>query len=1686
MPGTQDDLAPSGAKARYHANIAALKLATTLTMQGRVATPDEQRVLAQWSSWGAVSDVFDERKENWANERTQLRGLLTAEEWRAAERTTINAHYTDPLIVRRMWSLLEQLGFSSGTVLEPGSGAGTFIGLAPDTANMVGVELDPVTARISQALYPEVQIRTESFADTRLPDNHFDASIGNVPFSDVALHDPRHNASQHSLHNHFIVKALALTRPGGLVAVISSAYTMDAQNPAARQDMNAMADLIGAVRLPTGAHRRAAGTDVVTDILVFRKREPGTPPASTVWEQATRSLVDGELVTINTYFQHQPEHILGTVSVEPGMYASPMLHVTADLTALDHTLEHALASIVESATHQGLLMSERTTEQQASRAAFVEAPADRWEGSIVFTAAGFHTVVAGGLEPLAVPKTAHAEMRLLLELRDTATALLKLESITLDDTAEISETRALLTQRYDSYRARYGPINRFTSRKTGRVQDNGDESVARMIPTPIRLLRADPFGPLVLALEVFDDHSQTAIPAEILRTRVVAPHPEIHSVDTPSDALAISLDRTGRIDLGLIASLLQLEESDVPSALTGLAFLDPETSEYVHAAEYLSGNVRAKYAAALARAQDDPTFQEHVEALRPIIPTDVGVEDIVPRLGAVWISEKIHQQFLRELLHAPTLKVESPLPGVWEIRGGRHGLLSTSEWGTERRPAPDIAAAVMEQRSLLVYDETTDSDGVSRKTLNAVHSTAAQEKAEALQERFAEWVWEEPARAAGLVREYNDRFNNIVLRDYTQAGDYLTLPGMAKNFIPRPHQRAAVARMVAEPAAGLFHEVGAGKTAEMVMGAMEMKRMGLIHKPVIVVPNHMLNQFTREWLQIYPHAHILAASSTDLTGDKRRVFIARAAANDWDGIILTQGAFAKIPVQRHTEDAYLQRHIRELQEVLERAEGEDRFSVKRIQRSLLRAENKLKKRLDKPRDTGISFEETGIDYLIVDEMHMYKNLATESNIADAAIQGSDRASDLHMKLEHLRSTGRKRIVTGATATPLSNSITEAHVMQRFLRPDLLEEAGVLNFDAWAATFGKTTTEMEMAPTGNSFRAKTRFRQFQNVPEMLRMWSTFADVKTAEDLRLPIPDILQRPDGNRAPETLAVPPTAELEIFVQGLGIRADQVASKKVRPNEDNMLLITGDGRKAALDIRLVLTDEPTGPTKVDIAADSIFQVWQSTRDNTYLDPLTGELSPVPGALQLVFCDLSTPHAERWNVYDQLKFQLVSSGMPAEDIRFIHEAKNDTQKEALFAAARAGHISVLIGSTSKMGVGTNVQNRAVALWHMDAPWRPSDIAQREGRILRQGNQNEQVALVRLVTEKSFDAYMWQLIERKARFIAQIMRGSLDLREIEEIDAASLSAAEAKAISTGNPLLLEHSTVHTELTRLRRLENAHANNERLLLYTRDEAQHAHRVAEENIYILEKVCDRVPDTHGNNFQMTIAHQLYDTRAEASQGLKRWIVESGMHHVRYGSRHFGALGSIGEFTIEIASRHSLGKTDIEVSVRGVPGSTTVMSREAFFAADVGIIQRIENRISGIPSYLEAARASKDTALRTVEDAQRRIGAPFKYADALRQAEEDFARVETELAQLEQSTPDLQTQADQLTSPALSVRPALTVEALRRYQPDPQRLTIADTALPLSSHELSPNERQLTPNTTHLAAEPEDLRGTSNAFHR
>lgn len=1609
-PSGQDDFAPWGPRARFAANVAAIAVLRQLQDDQRPATADEQAVLARYGSWGAqgVWQVLDDDRPEHAADRVRLRELLSEEEFQAARRTTINAHFTDADVAVQMWRGLQQLGFAGGSVLEPGCGAGTFIGFAPENARMTGVELDPVTAQIAAALYPQATIRAESFAATRLPDGSFDATIGNVPFADVVLHDRRHNRAKLAMHNHFIVKSLALTRPGGLVAVLTSRYTMDAQNPAARRAMHELGDLVGAVRLPTGMHLRAAGTMAVTDLVVFRRREPGQAPAPLDgWEQTVLVELPGpngpEQVRMNTWWQDHPEAVLGIMRAEVGMHGVLGLAVNGSSKWVPDQLQESFGRMVVSARRDGLAMSPRSTELEV----VVEEPVallpsgDEREGHITAGSDGTFTVVVdGSYRPLAVPQNRQGELRDLLGLRDAARALLAAEAAGAGDSTGIEDQRTALRGLWEAYTGSNGPINRFTLRPTGRTGTDGEPVQARITPPAVRMIAKDPYGALVKALETFDPTTQQAQPGGLLLTRQIEPRPQILGADNAHDALAIVLDQRGVVDLAAIAELTGQTLHEAREELADAIWQDPAApDQWLTGAEYLSGDVRTKLdQARLAAVDDADRWAGHVAALEQVVPVDIGPGDIHPRIGAVWIPAADHQQFLSEVLDIPRARVHQ-VGATWTVENANYGVAATSEWGIPEMPAGKIMAHLLQQQRIVVNDYVEN-----KAVLNPTKTVAAQEKASQMQARFAEWLWEDPERSVRLAADYNRRFNSVRLRDYTSAGDLLTLPGLAKNFTPLPHQRSAVARMLNERSVGLFHQVGAGKTAEMVMGTMELRRLRMIRKPAVVVPNHMLEQFSREWLQLYPQAMILAASSEDLRGpDARRAFIAKAATNDWDAIIMTRTAFQSIELSPGAQGAYQQRELDQIRREIAAAKsrsGDDgqNTALKRMEKMLVRAEEKLAEKLDVRRDPGPTFEETGIDYLVVDELHDYKNLATTSNIQDAAIGGSQRAQDLHMKIDYLRGLHGDRVVTGATATPLANSMTEMYVMTRYLAPERLTEVGITTFDQWAATFGEVVTSLELPVAGGTtFKVKDRFAKFINVPELLTIFHRYGDVKTAADLNLATPDLAVRSDGERLPALVSVEPSPQLQDYIRRLGDRADEVSKRAVDPRDDNMLKISSDGRKAALDMRIIESGVvPDGPTKVAAAASAIAGVWEQTKDNRYLDPATGEVHPNPGALQIVFCDLSTP-GEGWNVYEEFRDTLYAHGLPYGSVRFIHEARNDREKAQLFAQCRTGNVAVLVGSTAKMGVGTNIQARAVHLVDMDAPWRPADVEQRHGRILRQGNQNPEVRISQIVTVGSFDTYMWQTLERKARFIGQVMAGTVTDRETGDIGADELQYAEVKALSSGNPMLLELAQAEQDLSRYRRLERAHATNQWNLRSTATVATRTLERLAERIPHLEEAAARTISTKGDAFRMRVDGQEYTKRADAADALDAWAHRYG--RARMGvAQDYGPVADIGGHQIRVS-------TDGETLTWAVEDARSVCTRDPLRdiiskPLELGHITRLENLPGRIDSALTSCRVEAQENQQRATQAAAGIGKPFKYGEELAAAEARYDGITAAMA--------------------------------------------------------------------------------------
>jgi N12 class adenine-specific DNA methylase len=1585
--------------------------------EGRPADPDEQAVLARWSGWGSLPKVFDPADDDYADVRARLRELLNDAEWSAAARTTLNAHYTSWEAADAIWRAVRRAGFTGGRVLEPGVGAGTFLATRPgdiETIDAVGVEVDPVTAGIARLLHPEATIRSESFAATRYPDGWFDLTVGNVPFGNYKLFDPLHNRAGLTIHNYFIHKSLAMTRPGGYVAVLTSCYTLDALNATARAAMAETADLVGALRLPDGAMQAVAGTEAGMDLVVLRRRAPDAVPAGEPWLSVADVDTPEGQVRINEVFAAHPDWVLGDLGVGRGRYADGELVVRArrqvvngreQREPLGPAMNIALQRIVEQATSAGLGFTERTRAREVSLdAGDVEWVADvtvgphHVEGSLLARDRGGFARIENGIPiPYAPPAAQCAELSRLIELRDTYFEVIDGQAASPDDT-DWEAARQLLNTRYDAYVRLYGPVNRYRTYDTGRRDDVGRPVLGRRWP-PMGGFRADPGLPVVRALEDFDDHAQTATKAPIFERRVLSPRQPVTAVDRPEDALALCLDERGQVDVETIGRLLGCDPTEARARLGSLVFDDPDGGPPVPAATYLSGHVRSKLRAARsALAEDGECWQANVAALEAVQPRDLEPGEIDARLGAPWIPLSDIKAFCADVLDAPDTKIAyTRVTGAWTLTGtGRGSLALTSDWGTRRMDGIHLTEAACNQSEVTVTDpDPSDPDG-RRRIVNLPETLAAREKKEAISERFATWVWEDPERSARLVEHYNELFNSTVLPTYD--GSHLSFPGLADGFVPHQHQRDAVWRILSEPSTLLAHAVGAGKTATMVMAGREMKRLGLINRPCYVVPNHMLEQFSREYLQLYPDAKILVASKDDVTPARRKELIARCAAQDWDAVIMTSASFERIPVSAATEAAFLEAKSAELRAAIAQstAAGDaNGITVKALEKALVRSEERHARLLDERRDDGgVTCEATGIDYLIIDEAHRYKNLYFPTRIQGVSGSASKRAEDLDMKLRWLREAKGARVVTFATATPISNSIAEMWVMQHYLQPDALSAAGIEHFDGWAATFARAVTALEMAPDTTTYRMKTRFARFANVPDLLKMFRAVADVRHIDQLGLVVPDVA----GGGA-ETVVVAGTEELKQFGLELAARAAEISAGRVDPHDDNMLKITSDGRKAALDLRLVgLGPDPTGG-KLAAVADRIAGTYHRNSDLEYPG------STRRGALQLVFLDISTPNSDgQWNAYDQLRSDLSGRGVPVESIRFIHEARNDAEKARLFSAARSGAISVLIGSTERMGVGTNVQDRVIALHDVDCPWRPADLEQRAGRAIRQGNANRVVALLRYVTRDSFDSFFWQTVERKAAFIHQVMAGEVTERWVEDIGDEALSYAEVKALATGDPRIMERAGVTSELSKLQRLEAAWRNDQARL---RSRAAAGERDATRLAALAAALRAAAPhaiDTSGDKFVMTIGGHTHDKRTAAADALRRMVLRDCTPHGGEGKTF--PLGRLAGFDLAVTAYRDREETTYSFHLDGIPTPTKLFTRKQLSQdAPLGMLLQIEHLAENLDHRAADAERDAAGARRDTDQARERLDRPFEHTERIASLAARLEQIDASLADVDTS---------------------------------------------------------------------------------
>ena len=1383
-----EHLGEGGAKAKCRANIEAIQLLKYLERNGFQASPEQQDKLSGYVGWGGIPEVFDENKPDWSKEYAELKALLTPEEYEAARGSTLNAHYTSPAVIRAIYEAVGGMGFEGGRILEPSMGVGNFFGLLPESmqgSQLHGVELDSITGRIAKQLYPEANITVAGFETTNRP-GFYDLAVGNVPFGQYQVHDPEYDRLGFSIHNYFAVKMLDQVRPGGIVAFVTSRYTLDAKDESVRRYLAERGELLGAIRLPNNAFRANAGTDVVSDIIFLQRREaPATELPEWVHVGTTP-----EGFTVNRYFLDNPDMVLGTPTAESTQYGRQDYTVAPIEGAdLSEQLHEAVQNIHGEYTERDVEEAENTDIL----------PADPDVRNYSFTLVDGEVYYReGGIMVRQDVSAAMTErIKGLMELRDCTRRLIQLQTEDASD-AEIAAEQQRLNTLYDAYTAKHGLIS---SRENKRAFSD-DSSYY-----------------LLCSLEILNEDGKLERKADMFTRRTIQPHRPVEHTETAAEALAVSLNELGRVDIAYMSRLcgrdtssaneksqprrstnpspgaasytatdsnssIPAENKDVNSIaaeLSGVIFRVPGTERYVTADEYLSGNVRVKLREAEAAAKDDASYSINVEALKAAQPRELTASEIDVRLGATWIEPRYIEQFMVETFQptywaSRSMSVNySPYTSEWRIEGksavGANDVNAFSTYGTSRMNAYKILENTLNLRDVRIYDKIEDSDGTERRVLNVKETTLAQQKQQVIKDAFRDWLWKDPKRRETLVAKYNELFNSTRPREYD--GSHLTFPGMNPEIELREHQRNAIARILYGGNSLLAHEVGAGKTFTMAAAAMEAKRLGLCRKPMFAVPNHLTEQWASEFLRLYPSANVLVATKKDFEPANRKKFCARIATGDYDAVIIGHSQFERIPVSQERQEQLLSEEILEITESIKQLKlnhGE-RFSIKAMEKMKKSLEAKLKKLLDSPKDDVVTFEELGVDRLFVDEAHSHKNLYYHTkmqNVAGLSSAEAQKSSDMYMKCRYMDEQTGSRGIVFATGTPVSNSMTELYTMQRYLQHDTLERLGLGHFDSWAANFGETVTALELAPEGTGYRARTRFSKFFNLPELMNLFREVADIKTADQLNLPTPEVVYHNEVSQ--------PTEIQKKLVQELSERATKVHARMVDPSEDNMLAITNDGRKLGLDQRVVnpLLPDAEG-TKVNRCVDNVFRIWQDGAG----EKLT----------QLIFCDLSTP-GKGFNIYDDIKTKLISRGVPAEEIAFIHDANTDEKKKALFAKVRSGNVRVLLGSTAKMGAGTNVQDRLVALHDLDAPWRPGDLEQRKGRIARQGNMNETVHVYRYVTENTFDSYIWQTLENKQRFISQIMTSKSPVRSCEDADETTLSFAEIKALCAGDPRIKE--------------------------------------------------------------------------------------------------------------------------------------------------------------------------------------------------------------------------------------------------------------------------------------------------------
>lgn len=1545
---TDPDLGAGGQKTKYQNNVAAIRLLKDLEAQGRSATPEEQEVLSRYVGWGGIPQAFDETNEKWASEYAELKTILTPEEYASARGSTLNAHFTSPTVIEGMYQALERMGVHPDTVLEPAMGVGNFFGLLPESmrnATLMGVELDSITGRLAKQLYPQANITVDGFERVNLPDNSIDLAVGNVPFGSYKLADPRYDKQNLLIHDYFFVKTLDKVRPGGIVAFITSKGTLDKQDSTVREYLAQRADLLGAVRLPNNAFSRNAGTDVTTDILFLQKRAQ-PPEQMPDWVHLGQT-ADG--IPINRYFETHPDMVLGTMAWDKSMYGNDRETTCAPLPGIELADQLSEAFSKLSPPDQQLLSQKGAVEVPELLERMETADVEARNFSYTEVGGKLYFVEDGERVPVEVPATTEKRIRGMIGLRDVTRNLIELQLHGGTD-EEIRAVQEKLGKAYDTYTAEYGLLN-----STGNK----------------RAFEQDSSYCLLCSLEVLDEDGNLERKADMFTKRTINQQVTIDHVDTASEALAVSIGERARVDLEYMASLLGTpsETDSIIRDLKGVIYKNPEAgggplNGWETADEYLSGNVRKKLAAARAAAENNPVFAENVAALEQAQPKDLSAAEIDVRIGVTWIDPQYYTQFVHELLKPPfylkrDIQVRySPATGEWNVSGKSRDSLNNSlayvTYGTKRRNAYAIIEDSLNLRDTRIYDTIHEPDGSTTRVFNAKETMLAQQKQEQIREAFKDWIWKDPTRRADLCQKYNELYNAIRPRSYN--GEHIRFSGMNPEISLRPHQRNAVARMLYGGNSLLAHCVGAGKTFEIVAAAMESKRLGLAKKSLVVVPNHLTEQWGADFLRLYPGANVLVATKKDFEPANRKKFCSRIATGDYDAVVIGHSQFEKIPLSPERQKAILQEQIDQVIDGIQEAKEQngERYTIKQLEKSRKNLEARMAKLNDQSRkDDVITFEELGVDKLFVDEAHGFKNLFLETkmrNVAGIGQSEAQKSSDMFAKCRYLDEITGGRGVVFATGTPVSNSMVELYTMMRYLQYDLLQSSGLEHFDSWAANFGETTTALELAPEGTGFRSKTRFAKFFNLPELMAMWREAADIQTADMLRLPVPAAEKI--------TEVTTPSDFQRDLVADLGERAEAVRNREVEPREDNMLKITSDGRKLALDQRLsdpTLPDDPE--SKVNACVRNVLQVWRDTEE-------------IKGT-QLVFCDLSTPKGDgSFNVYDDMKQKLMAQGVPPEEIAFIHDAKTEVQKAELFAKVRKGQVRVLLGSTAKMGAGTNVQTRLAALHHLDCPWRPADIEQREGRILRQGNMNQTVKIYKYVTENTFDAYNWSILENKQKFIGQLMSGKNPSRSCEDVDEAALSYAEVKALASGDPRIIEMTDLDSQVTKLKLLK---ANHEGQRYMLEDQLiqffPKAINGTKEQIQGLEgdlAVLQAHPQPDKEHFSITVAGQTYTERKAAGQA----IIDACTKMTDVSQRV--ELGEYRGFPMTLWADTATQK--FQVTMKQNLSHTIELGSDP-----VGNIARLDNALAAIAENLEQNKGKLENLTAQMEEAKLEVKRPF-----------------------------------------------------------------------------------------------------------